>query len=47
MKEQLVKIYNTLLLIETKGESTLVMADCLRAFQEVIENMGEEAAING
>ena len=33
-KEQLIqlhKIYNTLLTIETKGESTLIMADCIRA----------------
>lgn len=36
---QLSKIYNTLSLISTKGEDTLVMADCLRAFQQVLENV--------
>ena len=31
--EQLIKIYNTLTTISTKGEDTLIMADCLRAFK--------------
>ena len=30
MREELQKLYNTLSIIETKGESTIVMADCLR-----------------
>lgn len=34
--EQLTRIYNTMLEIRTKGEDTLVMADCLRAFEQVI-----------
>lgn len=29
MKEDIIKLYNTLCLIETKGESTKVMANCL------------------
>lgn len=29
MKEKLIKLYNTLMLIETKGESTKLMAQCL------------------
>ena len=29
MDENLKKLYNTLLLIETKGESTKIMAECL------------------
>lgn len=33
---QLTRIYNTMLEIGTKGEDTLVMADCLRALQQVI-----------
>lgn len=36
MREQLIRIYNTLLEIHTKGEDTLVMADCLRALKKVI-----------
>lgn len=29
MKEKLIKLYNTLMLIETKGENTKLMAQCL------------------
>ena len=32
---QLQRIYNTFLTISTKGEDTLVMADCLRALQQL------------
>ena len=35
--EQLVKIYNTLLTISTKGEDTLIMADCLIAFRQLLQ----------
>lgn len=41
-QEQLVRlqrIYNTLMTIETKGSNTLTMADCLRALQELGENI--------
>lgn len=34
--EQLTRIYNTMLQIGTKGEDTLVMADCLRALEQVV-----------
>lgn len=34
--EQLTRIYNTLLEVGTKGQDTLVMADCLRALEQVI-----------
>lgn len=32
------RIYNTLLLINTKGEDTMVMGDCLRAMKSFILN---------
>ena len=38
-KEQLTqfsRIYNTLLQVNTRGEDTMVMGDCLRAFQRLI-----------
>lgn len=38
-KEQLTqfsRIYNTLLQVNTKGEDTMVMGDCLRALQRLI-----------
>jgi hypothetical protein len=40
MSENLVRLYNTMLQIETKGESTKLMADCLR----FVENLAKEAA---
>lgn len=37
--EQLIKIYNTLTMIYTKGEDTLIMADCLKAFRQSIYDL--------
>ena len=34
--QQLARVYNTLLTINTKGEDTVVMADCIRAFQQAL-----------
>ena len=34
--ENLSRIYNTLLLVNTKGEDTLTMADCLNALRNFI-----------
>lgn len=34
--ETLSRIYNTLLLINTKGEDTMIMADCLKALRNFI-----------
>lgn len=33
-KEDLVKLYNTLSMIETKGENTKIMAQCLRFVEQ-------------
>ena len=46
--EALSRIYNTLLLINTKGEDTLVMADCLNAMRAFVTNEQKEleAAMN-
>ena len=40
--ETLSRIYNTLLLINTKGEDTMIMADCLRAMKSCVENEQRE-----
>ena len=40
--EQLVRIYNTLSNISTKGEDTLAMSDCLRALEQVVVSMNQE-----
>jgi hypothetical protein len=42
MKEQLIRIYNTLSLISTKGEDTVTMAQCLIAINQLIEEMNED-----
>lgn len=42
--EQLTRIYNTMLNIGTKGEDTLIMADCLRALEQVIVQVNQNAA---
>jgi hypothetical protein len=40
--EQLTRIYNTFLTIETRGENTLIMADCLRALERVILDISKK-----
>lgn len=42
MHNDLAKLYNTLLLIETKGESTKVMAECLRFLEGLINKENEK-----
>lgn len=37
--EQLVKVYNTLLVISTKGEDTVAMAQCLTVMRDVLMQM--------
>lgn len=43
MVDDLTKLYNTLLLIETRGESTKIMAQCLQFMEEMIANKQPEA----
>lgn len=38
MVEKLTKLHNTLMIVETKGENTKVMADCLRYIERMIED---------
>ena len=40
--EQLIRIYNTLTTISTKGEDTLIMADCLNAFRPLLLELQQE-----
>ena len=40
--EGLSRIYNTFLLVNTKGEDTIIMADCLKALKEFIINEKKE-----
>lgn len=41
MKEKLLQLYNTLGLIETKGNNTLIMADCLKFLEQCINECNE------
>lgn len=43
MKDTLISIYNALRMVETKGENTLILADCMRALVEVIKQMDASA----
>ena len=36
MKEKLINLHNAMLLIETKGESTILMSDCLKLLRQCI-----------
>lgn len=36
LTNELTKLYNTLLLIETKGENTKIMAQCLQYLEQMI-----------
>ena len=38
MVNNLTKLYNTLMLIETKGEGTKIMAQCLQYLEQMIAN---------
>ena len=37
MVENLVRLKNTLMSVETKGNSTVIMADCLRFIDQMVE----------
>ena len=42
MKEVLVSILNVLTQIETKGQGTLMMADCIQALDQLISKIHSE-----
>ena len=44
MRENLAKLYNTLALIETKGESTKIMAQCLQFIEQLVKSCDENTA---
>lgn len=43
MKERLQAVFNVMQRIETHGESTVMMADCLREIAAVIDGLGRES----
>ena len=44
MELELLKLYNTMLTIETRGESTKIMADCLRFIEQLRDKVKEESS---
>lgn len=44
MVDNLKKLYATMLLIETKGESTKIMGECLRFTEQLIKESTEIAS---
>ena len=47
MKDNLVKLYNTLSLIETKGENTKIMAQCLQFIEQLLQDADKPAEDEG
>lgn len=43
IKEELTKLYNTMIVIETKGENTKIMADCLRFLDQLVKQIPDES----
>lgn len=42
MKTELRKLYNTLMIVETKGDSTKTISDCLRFMEQLINSIPDE-----
>lgn len=40
--DQLIKIYNTLLMVSTSGENTIIMGQCLGAMREMLETIQKD-----
>lgn len=46
MKDRLTAIFNMLKQVETKGDSTVIMADCLRAIADLANSIPDEERSN-
>lgn len=44
--ELITRIYNTLLLVNTKGEDTMIMGECLKTLQNFVLAKKQEIEIN-
>lgn len=42
MRDRLAQIFNALQSVETKGQSTLILADCMRELLNIIQDMDKE-----
>ena len=46
MVENLVRLKNTLMSVETKGNSTVIMADCLRFIDQMVETYSADKNVS-
>lgn len=46
MKDRLIAVFNTLKMVETKGDSTLMLADCMRELAQIINSMPAEGEVH-
>ena len=46
MKDRLIAVFNTLKMVETKGDSTLMLADCMRELVQIINSMPAEGEVH-
>ena len=47
MKQNLINVYNALTKVETKGNSTKIMAQCLTALELMVNDFDKMVATNG
>ena len=47
MRDRLVTIFNALNSVSTKGQDTLVMADCLRELAAIVQDLDKEEEKDG
>ena len=45
MGNNLKKLYNTMLLIETKGENTKIMAECIKFLEQLIIEESKKSSV--
>ena len=45
MENNLKKLYNTMLLIETKGENTKIMAECIKFLEQLITEEAKKSSV--
>ena len=46
MKDKLLVVFNTLKMVETKGDSTIILADCMRELANIINSVEDEKERN-
>lgn len=44
-KMRLAQIYNTLMTVQTNGENSFIMTDCMRALQTLMIDLNKEAEV--